>query len=152
MIAIIPSRRTGTTTNNNAPAGDIGEVVTGSLAVGSATALVTATTKTIISISLTAGDWDVDGVVDFNEGATTSTTLLLFGASSTDNTLGADDTYASYVFVTAGAVTTAGNYRCVIPTQRFSISVTTTVYLVAQATFTVSTMTGYGTIRARRMR
>ena len=142
----------GTTTNDNATAGNVGEVLTASLAVGSATALTTATAKTIISMSLTAGDWDVTGVIDFKPAATTNTTLLLFGASSTNNTLGADDTYASTVFLTAGQVTTVGDYRRVIPTQRFSLAGTTTIYLVGQATFTVSTQTGYGTIRARRMR
>lgn len=33
-----------------------------------------------------------------------------------------------------------------------STAVTTTVYLVSQATFTVSTLKAYGTIRARRAR
>jgi hypothetical protein len=35
---------------------------------------------------------------------------------------------------------------------RLSIAATTTVFLVAQCTFTVSTLSAYGTIRARRMR
>jgi hypothetical protein len=142
----------GTTTNDNAAAGNVGELITASLAVGSATALVTATAKDVITISLTAGDWDVTGVVDFAPAATTNATLLLAGASQTANTLGADDTYSSTVFLTAGQVTTNGNYRQVIPTQRFSLAATTTVRLIAQATFTVSTMTAYGTIRARRVR
>lgn len=142
----------GTTTNDDAPTGSVGEFLSASLAVGSATSLVTATSKDIITLSLTAGDWAVEGVVDFIPAATTSTTLLLAGASSVANTLGVDDTYASYVFPTAGQVTTAGHYRKVIPRQRFSLAATTTVRLIAQATFTVSTMTAYGGINARRMR
>ena len=142
----------GTATNDNAAAGKVGEIISGSLAVGSATALTTATAKDIATVSLTAGDWDCSGVIDFAPAATTNTTLLLFGSSSTLNTLGADDTYGSVVFLTAGQVTTNGNYRNSIPTQRFSLSGTTTIHLVAQATFTASTMTGYGTIRCRRVR
>jgi hypothetical protein len=35
---------------------------------------------------------------------------------------------------------------------RVSLSATTTIFLVASDTFTVSTMSAYGTIRARRVR
>lgn len=142
----------GTTTNDSAASGVIGEILTGTLAVGSATPLTTATTKDVATVSLTSGDWDCTGVVDFKPAATTNATLLLYGSSSTSNTLGADDTYASVSFLTAGQVTTNGDYRNVIPTQRFSLAGTTTIRLLAQATFTVSTMTAYGTIRCRRVR
>lgn len=123
-----------------------------SLAVGSATSLTTATAKTVTSISLSPGDWDVSGVIDFKEAATTSTNLLLFGTSSNTNTLGADDTYGSLVFPTAGSVSTAGDYRNSVPIVRYNLATTTTIYLVAQANFTISTMTAYGALRARKMR
>ena len=152
LRAASPAPVVGTATNDSAGAGFVGELLTASLAVGSATSLVSATAKDVITVSLTAGDWDVTGVVDFVPGATTNATLLLYGANSATNTLGADDTYASKVFLTAGQVTTAGHYRNVIPTQRVSLSATTTWRLIAQATFSVSTMTAYGTIRARRVR
>lgn len=142
----------GTATNDSAAAGMVGEILTGTLAVGSATSLVTATAKDVATVALTAGDWDCSGVIDFKPAATTNATLLLFGSSSTSNTLGADDTFGSVVFLTAGQVTTNGDYRNVIPTQRFSLSGTTTIRLVGQATFTVSTMTAYGSIRCRRVR
>jgi hypothetical protein len=38
------------------------------------------------------------------------------------------------------------------PVVRLSLAATTTVYLVSRATFTVSTLKAYGTIRARRVR
>lgn len=129
-----------------------GDYSSASLAVGFATALTTTISKSIINITLSAGDWDVDGVIDFKEAATTSTNALLFGTSTTNNTLGADDTYGSQIFPTAGQVSTSGDYRNSVPTVRYILTVPTTIYLVAQATFAVSTMTSYGTIRARRMR
>ena len=50
----------GTTTNDSATAGYVGEVITSSVPVGSAVSLTTAVSavsgKTITSISLTAGD------------------------------------------------------------------------------------------------
>lgn len=142
--------KAGTVTNDNAATGGIGELLTAALAVGSATSLVTATAKTIVSVSLTAGDWDVDGVVNFLPAATTSLTELSAGASSTDNTLGADGTFIGDTI--AAAVLGAVTLRKAIPTQRFSLASTTTVYLVGSATFTVSTLTAYGSIRARRVR
>lgn len=140
----------GTGTNDSAAAGMVGEIITSSLAAGSATALTTATPKTITSIALTPGDWDVSGVVDFLPAATTSITVLAEGASAVTNTLGADDTYASDSM--AATVPGAVAQRKNIPTQRISIAANTTIYLIASATFTVAAMTGFGTIRARRVR
>jgi hypothetical protein len=40
----------------------------------------------------------------------------------------------------------------VVPPVRISVSANTVVYQVAQGTFSISTMTAFGTIRARRVR
>jgi len=142
----------GTTAGGDATAGNVGEYLSASLAVGSATSLTTATAKTVINLSLTAGDWDITGVINFIPAASTNTTLLFMGTSTTDNTIGADNSYASNAYPVSGNVTTSGHYRKNVPTVRVNISSTTTIYLIAQATFTVSTMTAYGTICARRAR
>lgn len=42
--------------------------------------------------------------------------------------------------------------RIVVPSARFSLSTTTTIFAVSFTIFTVSTMTQYGTIHARRVR
>jgi hypothetical protein len=156
QVLVIPSPAggiPGTPTNDNAAAGNIGELLTASLLVGAATGLVTATAKDVITIALTGGDWEISGVIDFHPAATTNATLLLSGASLVANTLGADDTFSSQVFLTAGQVTVAGDYRQIIPLQRVSVVPAGAVaHLVAQATFTVAAMTAYGTIRARRVR
>ncbi len=141
----------GTTTNNNANAGSVGEYVQSVLATGSSVTLATGVTSNVTSISLTAGDWDVTGAVDFTFGATTSYTNLIGSVSSTSATIGAQD--SKFDFETPAAVPTAGaDATFPLPVVRFSLSGTTTVFLVAQGTFTVSTLKAYGTIRARRIR
>lgn len=138
----------GTTTNDAATAGNIGEYITGTIASGSAVALTTTTTADVTSISLTAGDWDVTGVVDYAMASATATNFQL-GISTTSATLGAQDTYVQKPFAFAGSSATLGDNA---PTVRVSISGTTTVYLVAQATFSGGSIAAYGTIRARRLR
>lgn len=143
------SKITATQTNDNAAAGVIGELVTATAALA-AVSLTTAVAVNITSISLTAGDWDVTGAINFTPAATTSITILGGGASTTTGTLGAQDTF--FQDATAAQIPTAVVSTKVIPTQRISIAGTTTVFLVARATFTASTLTGGGTIRARRIR
>ncbi len=141
----------GTATNNNASAGDVGEVIASTIATGSSVSLSTGTPANVTSVSLTAGDWDCTGVVDYTFGGTTSYTQVAQGISTTSATLGAQDTYTQ--FETVAAVPTAAfDPAWAVPTVRQSLAGTTTVYLVAKGTFTVSTLKAYGTIRCRRMR
>ncbi len=141
----------GTNTNDSAAAGNVGEFVSGTVASGSAVGLTSATGANVTSISLTAGDWDVSGNIIFIPAATTSITALFASSSSTSATVAADyyrfdDQRAAYVPAGGGRIGSP------IPTQRFSLSGTTTIYLVAQANFTVSTLSAYGFISARRVR
>lgn len=139
----------GTTTNDNAAAGVVGEFVSSTVAVGSAVALTTDTTANVTSISLTPGDWDVTGVVDFKPGATTTTTYFQGGISTVSATMGSPDTGFSNPFAIAATSVDASE---VLPVVRMSLATTTTIYLVARAGFSISTLSAYGTIRARRMR
>ena len=143
----------GTTTNDNAAAGYVGEYISATLASGSAVSLSTGTAKTVTSISLTAGDWDVSGVVNNILGATTNVVAAYGGISTTADTLGADNTFAGITNIAAGLVYgNALQLRNVVPTQRISIASTTTVYLIGYGSFSVSTLTAHGLIRARRVR
>lgn len=141
----------GESTTGNATAGNIGEYVTSSVVQGSALALTTATGLTITSISLTAGDWDVSGSIMFLPGASTSITRYLGSFSLTTNTL--DTTPGRLVgYSTPAVVPTALIGAFTIPTFRFSLSGTTTIFLIAQSDFTVSTNSAFGFIGARRAR
>lgn len=142
----------GTTAADNAAAGSVGELIEGTLASGSATSLTTATAKDVITISLTAGDWDVDAIAHFTPTTTTSMTAWAASLSTTANTLdttpGRWGQWAGPAQVDANAIQktqAAGPYR-------FNLNSTTTVRLVVQSTFTASTLTSYGYIRARRVR
>jgi len=121
------------------------------LASGSAVALTTATAKTVTSISLAAGTWDVSGVVDFSLAGTTSVlgaSNYIAGINTTTNALGGQDTYLNRpLIVTTGTGTMATD----TPTRRITLATTTTVYLIAQATFSAGTVAAYGTITANRV-
>lgn len=143
----------GTTTNDSAAAGYLGEYVEALVAAGSAVALSTGTPKTVTSISLTAGDWDVTGVISYTGNAATTTRYSISGVSTTNNTLGANGTFSTVVYALAGsAVFSLIDPGTNVPTQRLSLSGTTTVYLIATLDFAVNTAAAYGAIRARRIR
>jgi hypothetical protein len=138
----------GTTTNNNANAGSVGEVITATLAPGTPISLTTGAGANVTSISLTAGDWDVWGNVLFTPAGTTNTAYIGCGINTTTATL-PSGLFAIGPALATGNVTTQGMSA---PTQRMSLASTTTVFLVAQSSFTVSTMSAFGTITARRRR
>ncbi|GAC1040835.1 beta strand repeat-containing protein [Rhizobium sp. No.120] len=136
----------GAGTNSNAQTGDVGEYVSNST---TGVSLTSATTANITSISLTAGDWDVTGTCTFVPANTTAPTLMQCGASTTSATLGGlgQNSFLGVTFPTNGQ-----SQGFVAPRQRISVASTTTVYLVGQSSFTVSTMTANGFISARRVR
>jgi hypothetical protein len=141
----------GTTTNDNAAAGNIGEYISSTVLAGAAVALTSTVTADITSISLTAGDWDVEAVLAFAPAATTTVTVIEGAISQTSATLPtipASGGYARLALAfTAGATQVIATSRA-----RMSLAGATTIYLPARATFAVSTMGAYGFIGARRPR
>lgn len=145
----------GTTTNNNANAGSVGEFITATVATPGS-ALTTATPLTIASIALTAGDWDVRSVLDFLYTAATVTDIR-GGPSPTTNVLPTQAGGSG--FGTDGLSINPANFVTVSDTQtlpsgllRVSLAAGATVFLVAQATFSVGTVSAFGTVSARRVR
>jgi hypothetical protein len=136
----------GTTLADSAQAGSDGEYIT---ATASGVALTSNTGANVASISLTAGDWDVSGVVAIAPAASTTLSNSFGGSSTTSITLGPLGTYWQFA---PGSTWTAGALAQTIPTVRYNLSSTTTVFLVANAGFLVSTCTASGVIRARRVR
>lgn len=139
----------GTTTNNAAAAGFVGERVNSTVASGSAVSLtVSNTIYDVTSISLTAGDWDVSGIVVFDGGAVTATELRM-GISTTTASLsglGNASVCTPYPQVAGAAQTLT------LPTLRVSLAAPSSVFLCARQIFTVGTPTAYGRISARRAR
>jgi len=140
----------GTTTNDNAAAGYIGEYASSGV-VATTVSLTTATPVNLHSVSLAAGDYDIQGVGVFQTAATTSVTGTMVGISTTTGTFGADGSYTrdNFAAVVPGAIEWRDSST---PVFRVSLATTTTIYLVGQSTFTVSTQTAGGVIRYRRAR
>jgi len=145
------SQIAGTATNDNASAGNIGEYISSNIAIGSAVSLVSATSKTITSISLTAGDWDISAVLNCNPAVGTTTSVAIGAISIVNNTLPTQGV-ATPLTVICGASGASLGQAFPIGPGRQSLSATTTIYLIANVTFAVSTMTAYGFIAARRAR
>lgn len=137
----------GTATNDSAQAGSIGEYATNTTA---GTSLTNNTNANATSVSLTAGDWDVSGVCSYHPAATTSIVDVFCGVTTTS--LGTPGTGSLTNYVWAAFVPGATTILINSPVVRISVASTTTVYLIAQSAFTVSTQTVDGFIRARRPR
>jgi len=147
---------TGVTDGSNATAGTVGEYISSTVAVGSAVSLSTATGaftgKTITSISLTAGDWDIFGSVGINNASTTNFIAAAGGISTTSDTLSSSYEQETRFSYGSSGLVLNNVISFVVPTLRVSISSTTTYYLIGYAQFTVSTATAFGQIMARRRR
>lgn len=141
----------GTTTNDDAAAGSVGQLISSVIASGSAVSLTTATNADVTSISLTAGDWDVWGNISFIPSGATNITDGRSWISVTSVTIPDSSLYSLVTYGPAGAVV-AFPFGSTPPSFRLSLSGTTTVYLSVRAGFTVSTLTGCGGIYARRVR
>lgn len=133
----------GTTTNNNANAGSVGEFISNT---ASGVSLTNNVIANITSISLTAGDWDVSGTISYSPAATTTVTGLAGGVSQTSATFDTQTFSYNWTFATGTVQTVTA------PVARYSLSTTTTIYMVARSSFGTSTMTAGGFIRARRVR
>ena len=138
---------TCTATNDNASAGQLGEYI----AVSQITpqSLSNGVSLNIVSISLTAGDWDVWGAVAFAGNAATNLAYALASISITSATL---DPNFNYEFSTGAGGLVNCNPASPVPTIRITLASTTTAYLVAQAGFSLNTYSATAFIAARRAR
>lgn len=152
----------GTNTNDDAAAGYIGEYAAASRieSARSNMATATATNVTASALSLTAGDWDVDGTIVFYSNSN-SITRLAGAISKTSATFPANDTNgvptsgeSHLVWDMPATLPGAGGKMVVrLPRTRVSLTATTSLYLVALAVYTAGTnIEFYGSITARRMR
>lgn len=166
------TEHTGTATGGTAAAGYVGETLRLTRVQSAAIGLSSATTCNVgaatcpstggtQSITLTPGDWSCQSMVGFTTGSATSVTAMRNCISATSATLPAADTTAvpttgeacSQVSQAAD-VTSAGEVVLSIPPYQVTVTAgaTKVLYLVARASFTVSTLTTYGSLECRRMR
>jgi hypothetical protein len=141
----------GTTTNDNAAPGLVGEYISTTTPIGSAVPLLTTVPANVANISLSAGDWDVSGNVGFIADTTTTVAEIIAGISTTSGVLPTMPGAGAYSLLQA-TLTTGKRQALQAGQTRISIATTTTVFLVAQGQFAVSTLTACGFIGARRAR
>lgn len=143
--AAIAAIKTGVTDGSSAAAGQIGEFLTAS---GGATPLTTATPADIVTLALTAGEYEVWGAVNFSPNVATQVRQVIAWVSDASVTSPGDQllTMIAALFVD-GAV-----QNIPAPPRRFTFASPATMYLSAQAIFGVSTCGASGSIFARRVR
>lgn len=150
---------TGVTSGSLPSAGSVGEYVCAQVTNGgsptgcqtnSATpvSLTTNTAANVASLSLTSGFWQICGNIYFSPNASTVVTQLVGQIAQTSATLGAPPNFGSG-FLWGGSVTGLAMAQPV-GCRVLWFSSTTTVYLVAQSSFTTNTNSAYGFIWALR--
>jgi hypothetical protein len=141
-----PNNITGVTDGSNAAAGQVGEYISATQPTGQT--LTSGAGLNLTSISLTAGDWNVDAVTTYNmsAGGTTYADTWI----NPPNTLVASA--PGYAAVASSNGTLGGPITLNVAPTRLSITTTTTVNLTVRAAFTGPTVTAAGTIWARRVR
>lgn len=134
----------GQITGANPQPGSDGEYLS---ATSGAISLTSSTAADTATITLTAGDWDVTGVVQYSPAGSTIMNSGFCGVSTVANTL------PVLPFVTSIQMTHiagVGEYLA-CPVMRFNVTSSTTARLEAFSFFSTSTMTATGFIRARRV-
>jgi hypothetical protein len=141
----------GTTTNDSAAAGYVGEYVEG---IASNVSWPTSSNQygSIVSITLTAGDWDISAILQAVDN-TASWAGIEFGVSTSsgNNTTGMT-LGVNWVWDYFASVASSDYKPYSIPSYRVSISGSTTYYLKVLSVYTVATPIAYGRISARRVR
>jgi hypothetical protein len=135
----------GTTTNDNASSGIVGQVITSQVTAASPTSSTTTAINDVTSISIPAGDWDVEANagVQSSGGSITSFSAWINTSSAT-----APDLSNQMTWTTSTAPT---SQSAAVPYTRINVSGPVTAYISILPVGT-GTLTSYGTITARRAR
>ena len=130
--------------------GTIGEQIQSFVGAGSSVSLSIGVPKTITSLMLTTGIWDVTSITSFSTGGSLSATTLISGISTTSGmytgTTNGDNLLYTNAFPQAGS-----NQPITIPQFRINVTTNTTYYLVASAIFSSGTLSAFGRISAVRV-
>lgn len=141
----------GTTTNDSAAAGNVGEVIQASVLGG--TMPSSGAWGDIASISLTAGDWLVSAVGATDAGSSSTFVDYALGISSTTGNSSSGMTFGSNEVEIHGSWNAGGNAVSLsIPSFHVQLSGTTTYYLKIHGTYTGTAPTPSGRITAVRIR
>ena len=126
-----------------AAAGALGEY----LSAADSVVLANYTAASIVSITLTAGDWDVEGGI-IVAGQSASISLATVGLNTAVATPGSPHTIGK----TINTTTADSQDPIALPRRQFRVTTDTTVRVVAVVSFSAGAASAYGTITARRVR
>lgn len=157
--APIAGQLPATATNDSAFGGNLGYIVSSATVRSQALGLSTTVAKTIATIFLSPGDWDVRVMAGFLGGAGIIATELRAGISLTANSVTGGDvadvpTSNETTVIQSGASLVAASdvTSLIIPPSQVSLASGTSIYMTVVPTFTGGTLTGFGSIVARRPR
>ena len=117
---------------------------------GTTTNLASGTIAALCALSLPAGDWDIQGSVEFEPGPNCRYSDLILGISQSATAFGASPgtrTRRREQTNTIGVAQTIQELST--PMVQMTLAATTTVYLLAEVTFSTDVMAAIGYIRAR---
>ncbi len=145
----------GTTAGGNAAAGDVGEYLSTVVLIASEISINNAPAN-VCTLSLTAGDWDVNGElwVDTATGSATvsgKTQVAITTTTGTLPTVPADNSAKAMLDNMPFSVP-APEFILPVGLVRISLSGTTNVFLVGFCATSAGTAYGYGKLCARRVR
>lgn len=141
----------GTTTNDSAAAGNIGEII--SSVYSDEDAAANNVYGDLTSISLTAGDWDVTHMAIFvSNGGTWTQALIAVSATAGDDSTGLADGSNMTTIQVASTSTAVVVAPLTVASFRVSIASTTTYYAKQRALYSAGTLKYYGRLSARRVR
>ena len=133
-----------TTSATNPTAGSVGERLSAST---NAVPVSSGVATTLISRSITAGHWACTGSGATVPTGTTTTSITELTLSLTTNTNGVQPAQTYLPFAAAGSVSVIAGLAPI----EYDFTTTTTVYLVADVTFAVSTMGVGGSLTCQRV-
>ena len=144
-ILVFPNGIAGRTNGTAPTVGNVGEILE---VTGSAVSVTSNVILNVTSLSVTAGEWDLSGVILISPAATTVPNFYIASSSATSAT------HASFQYqaIDSSTAWTAGNAKTAqLPIHRIVTASTITIYAVLTCTFTTSTLTATGYLRARRV-
>lgn len=141
----------GTTTNDSAAAGVVGEYIFSETSATNAVVATTLTATNVTSIPLTGGDWDVWGSVSTNVGGGTVITITEAYISTASSTRATPPNGGAYIF-DQQTKTGGTNSSYPVGTTIMRLAASANVYLGVFSQFSIGTNGYYGFIGARRRR
>lgn len=149
---VLASAVVGTTTNDNAQTGFIGEYAESKVAYASRiNAGGTGVYTDITSLTLSAGDWDISAVWMVSQNGATISAINTLAITTTSGNSSSGVVYGDNA-IQCSIPTGSYDIGAAIPGLRKSISGSTTFYMKFNMAYSAGTPQSYGRISARRVR